>query len=174
MNFVGIDPSTKTGLVILNENGEIINAEEITAKSKDPERMVSIVDGVMCELSPGDYIAIEGFAYGAKGNAISIQYGIGWGLRMALFTDDYQYLDVPPTSLKKFASGKGNTKKDELAVHIFKRWGFEHKSDNVRDAFVLAHIARLARLMTRGGINLPSYQSDALKAILEPQKAVAK
>lgn len=174
MRFVGIDPSTKTGLVIINTDGEIINAEEITAKSKDPERMVSIIDGVMGELSPGDDIAIEGFAYGANGNAISIQYGLGWGLRMALYTDKYSYLDVPPTSLKKFASGRGNTKKDELAVHIFKRWGFEHKSDNVRDAFVLAHIARLAHLKGRSGINLPTHQQDALKAILEPHKVVAK
>lgn len=173
MRFVGIDPSTKTGLVILDKNGEIINAEEITSKSKDPERMVSIVDGVMGELSPGDCVVVEGFAFGAKGNAVSIQYGLGWMMRAALYTDGHTYIDVPPTSLKKFASGKGNTKKDELAVHIFKRWGFEHKSDNVRDAYVLAHIARMARLKGREEVKPTSFQADVLRAILEP-KAVAK
>ena len=44
--------------------------------------------------------------------------------------------------LKKFATGKGNTKKEDTVLPIFKRWDFEHPSDNVRDAYVLAQIAR--------------------------------
>lgn len=141
MRYVGIDPSTKTGLVILDKHGEILDSMEITSKARDPERMCDIIDQVMEQLEPNDEVAIEGFAYGAKGNAVGILYGIGWGIRMALWERRYDYQEIAPSALKKFASGKGNIRKDDLAVQIYKRWGFEHPSDNVRDAYVLARMA---------------------------------
>jgi len=169
VRFVGIDPSTKTGLVILDRDGRLLDSMEITAKGTDPGRMVDIIDTVMDELDPGDVVAIEGFAYGAKGNAVSTQYGIGWGLRMALFNHNLRYDDVAPSALKKYAGAKGNAKKDELAVHIFKRWGFEHTSDNVRDAFVLAHIARAVDATRWGvGIDLTAYQQAVIESIINP------
>lgn len=140
--YIGIDPSTHTGIVILDKHGELIDTMEITAKGTDPGRMLEIVEGVCGQTEMGDFIAIEGFSYGSKGSSVDIQYGIGWGIRMALHGGDRRYIQVAPSALKKFAGAKGNAKKDELAVHIFKRWGFESKSDNVRDAFVLAHIAK--------------------------------
>jgi len=63
--------------------------------------------------------------------------------------------------LKKFASGKGNTKKDELAVHIYKKWGFESKSDNIRDAYVLARMA----MALDDKLDLTAYQKEALKKV---------
>ncbi|WP_433943493.1 hypothetical protein [Paenibacillus sp. SN-8-1] len=164
MRFVGIDPSTKTGIVILDKDGNLLDGFEVTAKGTDPGRMASIITDVYGNVEPGDVIAIEGFAYGAKGNAVGIQYGLGFGIRIEFYNSGIDYLEVSPGSLKKFASGKGNTKKDELAVHIFKQWGFEHKSDNVRDAFVLAHIARAIRMGTAS----TKYQQEVIRAILEP------
>jgi crossover junction endodeoxyribonuclease RuvC len=82
-------------------------------------------------------------------------------IRAELIRNGYTYIDVPPTSVKKFATGKGNTKKDEMVLPIYKKWGFEHASDNVRDAFVLAQMAK--------GIydssNLTEYQKEALKKV---------
>lgn len=140
MRFVGIDPSTKTGFAALDQHGNVILAKELTGVgSEDPKRMVTLIDEVMRHLQPDDVICIEGFGFASQ-QAIQLG-GIGWGIRMALYRRGWHYTDVAPAAVKKFASGKGNTKKDELAVHIFKRWGFEHGSDNVRDAFVLARIA---------------------------------
>lgn len=168
--FVGIDPSTKTGLVILDHTGNIIDTMEITSKESDPGRMAAIINETIDNIEPHDVIAIEGFAFGAKGNAVGIQYGLGYGMRIEMYNNCMQYIEVSPTMLKKYASGKGNTKKDELAVHIFKRWGFEHKSDNVRDAFVLAHIARSVRMGTFD----TSYQKEVIQAILAPTESNKK
>ncbi|RUS42242.1 hypothetical protein [Cohnella sp. AR92] len=169
MRFIGIDPSTKTGLVILDKHGEVIDTMEITAKGTDPGRMIDIIEQVDFQLDHGDQAAIEGFAYGAKGRAVDIQYGIGWGLRMRLFDGNTDYIEVAPAALKKFAGAKGNAKKDELAVHIFKRWGFEHPSDNVRDAFVLAQIARAVYLERNNRpIDLTAFQSAVVAAIINP------
>ncbi|MEK5167156.1 hypothetical protein NYE69_33280 [Paenibacillus sp. FSL R5-0527] len=168
--FVGIDPSTKTGLVILDRDGNILDTMEITAEGEDPGRMANIIAETVENLEQGDVVAIEGFAYGAKGNAVGIQYGIGYGIRIEMYNGGTNYIEVGPGQLKKFASGKGNTKKDELAVHIYKQWGFEHHSDNVRDAFVLAQIARAVKL----GTATTKYQQEVVKAILEPPKTKQK
>jgi crossover junction endodeoxyribonuclease RuvC len=160
--YVGIDPSSKTGLVIIDKQGNIINTQDVTTKEKeDPQRFSDIAEKIIDELEPNDLIAIEGFSYGSKGKGVSFQYGLGWIIRHLLLERGYRYTEVPPTSVKKFATGKGNTKKDEMVLPIYKKWGFEHASDNVRDAFVLAQMVK--------GIydssNLTEYQKEALKKV---------
>lgn len=166
--FIGIDPSTKTGLVILDRNGEVIDSMEITSKEEDPWRMIEIIECVSEQVEPNDVIAIEGFGFASQSGFIL--GGIGWGMRMELCERDMKYIEVAPNALKKFASGKGTTKKDELAVHIYKHWGFESKSDNVRDAYVLAQIARAIRMDTAA----TKYQQEVVQAILSPQKTKQK
>jgi len=166
MRYVGIDPSTKTGLVIIDEDGEVWEATEITHEGKDPERMIHLIGKTMKHIGPDDIIAIEGFAFGAKGAAVGTMYGIGWGMRMDFFRCRVNYTEVSPSAVKKFASGKGNTKKDELGVEIYKRWGFEHKSDNVRDAYVLAQIARAMHEQ----LKLTAFQQDVITGLLVPKE----
>lgn len=160
MRYVGIDPSTKTGLVTLD--GQKVWAKEVTTKVKsDPERFMDITEQVLDWVGEGDVICIEGFAYGAKGKGVSTQYGIGWLIRAALIKNGYTYYEVAPGALKKFATGKGNTKKDEMVLPIYKKWGFEHSSDNVRDAYVLAQIAKA--LHDQEG--LTAYQKEVMKKV---------
>lgn len=168
MRFVGIDPSTKTGFVALNEDGEVLKAKELTGVgNKDPKRMITLIDEIGDHLQEGDFIVIEGFAYHAQGKGVSFQYGLGWGIRMALAKLRFQYIEATPAAVKKFATGKGNAKKDAMAVPIYKHWGFEHTSDNVRDAYVLAQIAKGIYYMLNGiDNNLTKYQEEVIKTIL--------
>ncbi|MEY9091881.1 hypothetical protein [Paenibacillus sp. RC84] len=143
MRYVGIDPSTMTGFVALGSDGvEVQRTKELTGNGKeDPKRMVFLVDEVMEHLRQNDRVCIEGFSYGSQGKFVGQQYGIGWLIRTALFRRGLKYVEVSPGQLKKFASGKGNDSKDNLIIPIYKSWGFQHSSDNVRDAFVLAKIS---------------------------------
>ena len=50
-------------------------------------------------------------------------------------------LQIPPMTLKKFASGKGTSKKQEMLLQIYKRYGVEFLDDNAADAYGLARIA---------------------------------
>ena len=138
--YVGIDPSTKTGIVVLDEVGDVWERVEIEKGGKDPARMYSLIETVMEYLCDGDIVAIEGFGFASQTGFLL--GGIGWGIRMEMYRRGIQYHEVAPAALKKFCGCKGNAKKDELGVEIYKRWGFEHKSDNVRDAYVLAQVAR--------------------------------
>lgn len=58
------------------------------------------------------------------------------------FEDHRKYpLKVPPMTLKKYAAGKGNAKKQEMLLQIYKRWGLEFNDDNAADAYALARLA---------------------------------
>lgn len=50
-------------------------------------------------------------------------------------------LQVPPMTLKKYAAGKGNAKKQEMLMQIYKRWGIEFNDDNAADSYALARLA---------------------------------
>lgn len=172
IRFVGIDPSSKTGFVALDEQGEVITQKDITGiGDKDPRRIGTLVDEIMRHIEPEDNICIEGFAYGAQGRGISFQFGLGYMIRDRLFRKKMPYTDVTPSAVKKFATGKGNTKKDEMVLPIFRRWGFEHSSDNVRDAFVLAQIAKELEEARRTGHikKSPAFQHEVIDAIINPK-----
>lgn len=48
---------------------------------------------------------------------------------------------IPPMTLKKYAAGKGNAKKQEMLMQIYKRWGIEFNDDNAADSYALARLA---------------------------------
>lgn len=50
-------------------------------------------------------------------------------------------LVVPPLTLKKYATGKGTSKKQEMLLQIYKRWGVEFNDDNAADAYALARLS---------------------------------
>lgn len=50
-------------------------------------------------------------------------------------------LQIPPMTLKKYATGKGNAKKQEMLLQMYKRWGVEFNNDNAADAYALARLA---------------------------------
>jgi len=50
-------------------------------------------------------------------------------------------LQIPPMTLKKYATGKGNAKKQEMLLQIYKRWHIEFNDDNAADAYSLARLA---------------------------------
>lgn len=169
MRFVGIDPSTKTGFIALEESGQVLKAKELTGVgSQDPIRMITLIDEVIRHIQPGDFIVIEGFGFATQ-QGIQLG-GIGWGIRMALFRRGHKYIEAAPGQLKKFGCGKGNAAKDELAVGIYKNFGFEHYSDNVRDAFVLAQIGR-AIVSKKVSYE---YQKEVIEAIINPAKKKPK
>ena len=167
MRFVGLDLSTKTGLVILDESGNVLTETEITSKiKKDPQRMIDLTEQVLSHLEKDDVIAIEGFSYGSRGKGIAFQFGYGYSVQIALYTNDFNYLIVTPSQVKKFATGKGNASKDNMILPIYKKWGYEHESDNVRDAFVLAQIARA----TKTSVELTKYQKEVINSLNKEEK----
>ncbi|MDR6884891.1 hypothetical protein [Bacillus sp. 3255] len=169
MRFVGIDPSTKTGFVELDDSGNVIQCKEIHLKNgiRSTEREIQdYARNIVALIPKGSFVCIEDFSFGSQGQAVSTQYGVGFALRFALINAGLDYKKPTPSQLKKFATGKGNTKKDEMVLPIYRGWGFEHSSDNVRDAFVLAQMAK--GIYNHNPFEFHNYQLEVLQAIENP------
>lgn len=163
--YVGIDPSGETGMVILDKDGNYLDGFEIAPVAANKTvKICEIVEEIMENLENGDVITIEGFSFGSKGKGVDFQFGLGHAIRLELYRSDIKWIEVTPTQVKKFATGKGTTKKENMILPIMRHWKFEHESNNVRDAFVLAQIARSAR----SGVYVTEYQKDVVEAILAP------
>lgn len=169
----GIDPSTKTGLVGLDEQGNVIEQREFELEKgifSTPEEIWNYAKEIMSVVPDTATVSIEGFSYGSSGQGVSTQYGIGFALRFLLMEKGFKYIEAAPTQVKKFGTGKGTVDKPGMVLPLYKKWDFEHDSDNVRDAFVLAQIAR----SVQSGITNTKYEEEVLKAILEGPKTKKK
>lgn len=181
MRFVGIDPSTKTGFVALDEQSYVLRQKELTGVGDvDPYRMRTLIHEVKDHVRPDDFVCIEGFGFASQ-QAVQ-NGGIGWGMRMMLDARKIVYYEPAPNQVKKFvgaAGGKrGSTDKEKkaaMATAVKEHFGYEHTSHNVVDAYVLAQIARhLYLCQSTNNPGIPKYQAEVLHSILHPPEKKKK
>jgi Holliday junction resolvasome RuvABC endonuclease subunit len=111
------------------------------------EWMVSKLDYLAANKNPIYDIAMEGTVL--QSQAALVLGELAATVKLTLFTyfDDIPEsflrtpLQIPPMTLKKYAAGKGNAKKQEMLMQIYKRWGLEFNDDNAADAYALARLA---------------------------------
>jgi hypothetical protein len=91
-------------------------------------------------------VAMEGYAYGSQ--MANMAGELGGMIKLALY-DKYRYqnpkaafpLIVPPTSLKKYITAKGNgVAKNQILLAVYKKWDVEFTDDNAADSYGLARI----------------------------------
>jgi len=70
-------------------------------------------------------------------------------------------LQIPPMTLKKYATGKGTAKKQEMLLQMYKRWGVEFNDDNAADSYALARLA--------AGIATSEIETQILEQIKDPK-----
>jgi Holliday junction resolvasome RuvABC endonuclease subunit len=70
-------------------------------------------------------------------------------------------LQIPPMTLKKYAAGKGNAKKQEMLMQIYKRWGIEFNDDNAADSYALARLA--------SGSSIDAVEAAIVEQIKDPK-----
>lgn len=155
MLSLGIDPSTAaTGLVLLSEiNFTPLLECEIKPKAslKGMARLEFITHEIMKTIHANkpDVIAIEGYSLNTKhASSIIPLVELGGLLRFFLYLDGFEWLSPRASTLKKFVTGSGTAKKDEVMMHVLKRWGHTSQSNNTADAYVLAAMG----LAAKGGL----------------------
>jgi hypothetical protein len=92
------------------------------------------------------HIAMEGYANGAKfGREAAGELGLV--TKWTIYSVHYEHgltrypTIVAPTALKKFITGKGTAKKNEILLGVFKRWEVDFSDDNEADSYGLARVA---------------------------------
>ena len=144
---LGIDPSSKTGFCHLEYDGGRDNAIEVggfheySSKNKGVERLCDILQHTRemagVNTTASTIIVIEGYSYASRYNTAMLAE-IGAAIRIGLHQSHRSFVDLPPSSLKKFVTGKGNCKKELMLLNVYRKWGFEINNNNIADAFGLA------------------------------------
>lgn len=111
-----------------------------------------------------DLVVIEDLPVHA--HAAGITAMVHGAARLALLGAGIPYVLVPPATLKKYATGKGNADKTAMAIAALKRTGREFTDDNQCDAWWL----RAAGLQALGHpvVDVPQSQIEALAKVTWP------
>lgn len=134
--------------------------------------LYEVLERLTCSDRPVKAVAMEGYAFGTQMANMAGELGATVKLCLA----NYFGIDavaspgfpliVPPTSLKKYALGKGNAVgKQHILLGIYKKWGVEFRDDNMADAYVLAQISRHRN--TEAG--LLAYELAVLATLRDPK-----
>jgi crossover junction endodeoxyribonuclease RuvC len=141
--IVGLDLSlTSTGIVTyaMSSAVECNKVVKTTNKYDYMTRYNKILAEIEIEIAETEAIFfIEGYALGSfsKSTAMSNLMELGGIIKFYLWENGVDFIVVPPTSLKKFVTGKGNSKKEDVKLGIYKRYGREFVTSDEADAFGL-------------------------------------
>lgn len=138
--YIGIDQSySGFAITALNDTGHFTTVYKSDLRGVD--RLVDIQAHVQATLFGFDVIdvAIEGYAFGSQ--MANMLGELGGAVKITLQQMGVYPLIVPPTTLKKYACGKGQgVSKSQIMLSVYKNFGAEFTDDNAADSYVLAHI----------------------------------
>lgn len=149
---MGVDPSlTGTAAVLMaaDLSYEVFRfgskpAADLLGRFQRYKGMVKQVHDLVSRFEV-QHVFLEGYSYSSKGKAILDIAEYGSELRRMLLHHHASGhitlpVEIPPTSLKKFATGGGRADKMQMCVAIATRWGVQFKSDDEFDAYALARL----------------------------------
>lgn len=144
MTILGIDPSlSSTGICLMSEDGQVIDSLAIKTDKVGPERLSFFRQSFinLISMRPGIRVFIEGYSFGSGGKRESMAE-LGGVIRLTLYDQAIKFIEVPPKTLKKFATGNGNADKIQMGVQLMKEYGLEYPTSDQTDAFWLCQFGR--------------------------------
>lgn len=169
--IVGIDPSlTGTGIAFGNRLMTVGSKPAGTSLTARRERLTDLCRRIVETAGPGTVI-IEAPSLGqARQGGTLDRNGLWWLLVDELMGRGAVVVEVPPATLKKFATGRGNAPKGDMRMALFKRAGIDCGDDNQVDAWWLRQIG-LHLTDDPDRLRLPQPQLAALDKIDRPAVA---
>jgi Holliday junction resolvasome RuvABC endonuclease subunit len=161
LTVIGVDPSiSATGLAL--SDGSLIT---VGGKAdRGDERLLDIACLLATAISRADLVVMEDLPTHAHGAGIT---GMVQGVvRLMCLRASVPYVLIPPATLKKFATGRGNATKPDMRMELFQRTGVDVRDDNQCDAWWL----RAAGLQHLGQpvVEMPAAHVKALSAVTWP------
>lgn len=131
--ILALDMATKTGWAMSSASG----VEDFKKKPGDSRGMIFIrfeawLNEIITLKKPELIVYERPHARGRAAN--EVLNGMLAFLVKVCAVHDIQYSDCPSTTLKMFATGKGNASKDAMMTAYKARWGKEPIDDNHADA----------------------------------------
>lgn len=148
VNVLGVDPSlTATALCCAPSRSERAGFTVSRTRASEPgtvvklDRMRTQVSAITDAAGGSHLVVVEAPSFASQGSATRDLAGLWWLMFDALCRLDVPLGVVPPSVLKKWATGKGTADKFLVGQAIARRWpAVELRSDDEADALVLASI----------------------------------
>lgn len=144
MRSCGLDISTCTGMALVGEGedrGKVIHL----SKEKGFSRVQSIAAEVArtIQIWNPSIVVVEKYAFCRNVDTFITLVEIGTAIKQKLYELGLSWVEVAPTTLKKWTTGKGSADKATMAASVCKRWGYNSTSDDIVDAYALAQMGQL-------------------------------
>lgn len=163
MSVVGLDLSlTATGIA-----GLAGATSTVKTRTRGMERLDVITDAVLNAANLAGLVCIEGYSFGSLASQAHALGELGGVVRWSLWRSGIEYLDVPPSTLKTYATGKGNAGKVDVVIAARDRLGYEGTDDNEADALWLRALG--LDLLGSPLVKLPQTHRRALDKLALPQ-----
>lgn len=121
---------------------EVVDGDSVAARIRRYRHIADRAVLPLKQFAP-EYVFIEGYAFSKKGSSASKLIELGGIVRDRL--SNYAFIvEVAPSTVKKFATGKGTADKAAVASALANRYGLSFSTDNEADAFGLAQLGRVA------------------------------
>ncbi|GAA2990396.1 hypothetical protein GCM10017559_08000 [Streptosporangium longisporum] len=162
---LGLDLSITATGVAYSINPDSVGTATIRPRTRGDERLVEIRNALASDIAAADLVVIEDLPTHAHGAGIT---GMVQGaIRVACYDHATPFVTIPPATLKKYATGRGNATKADMRMALFQRTGQDLRDDNQVDAVWL----RAAGLEGLGHpvVDLPQAQRAALAKVTWPQ-----
>lgn len=145
--IMALDISLLSTGFALAVDGQISSSGTIAGKGEGIERLIYNRNTIcrQIDLAAPTLIVFEDLAFSRNEAYAKEIAGLTWMIRAELYTDKRRYLLVGPSQLKKFVTGSGAAKKEQIIKEVFKRWGRDCPDNNSADAIGLAYIGMALR-----------------------------
>jgi crossover junction endodeoxyribonuclease RuvC len=140
--IVALDLSlTATGFACTDGRSGVLNPPK--GFDRGMPRLQWIMNQVWKITEGADLVVIEGYAFDRPNQAHQIGE-LGGIIRFTLWEAEVPrpYIEIAPSSMKKFATGKGNASKPEVLVEAVRKLGYRGASTDEADALWLLEMAR--------------------------------
>lgn len=144
MIIAGLDLSlTSTGLAVA-DHGDVRLHRIQPRKLAGHDRLNFLLDDIS-QVRGADLVVVEGPSYGSTGGSQHERAGLWWLVAHYLWLQHLPYAVVPPSVLKKYATGYGGgpkSGKDQVLAAVIRRYpDVPVDGNDVADALVLAAMA---------------------------------
>lgn len=162
--ILGLDISTFCGVVFYSPDSEefkVLHYRPEHPRFRRWHRYLSALDALLDKHKPR-YAVIEGYGFARTANILPL-VELGSLIRNQLTLRGISWIEVAPSSLKKFTTGKGNATKDQMVLTVNELWDIGTRDDNIADAYALA---KLGEVFFEGALTSERGQEviDMLKA----------
>ncbi|MBI4962464.1 MAG: hypothetical protein HY913_04245 [Desulfomonile tiedjei] len=175
MIVIALDLSlTCTGMAVYNSGNRDWTSIKTSPKMLRHERYQQIAVTVVNAASKGSLAFLEDYAYGVgpAASQLSTLSELGGVVKYRLWQATGIYpIAIAPATIKKFVTGKGNSKKEQMLLHVYKKYGLEFATNDECDAYCLLDLALTALGHSHRDLNQKEQEAvSVVQQLLRAQK----